>query len=145
MLIHNCNEPIIMMSRKQVYEFVHHNVFKALGRLLCQFEVDPYPTRLSRARTPFGLHPFNAECGYLDAKALLPFSQQRRNSIFEMLAIPTHQYLSPGFNTRARSHMEFDSRTIPNNYLGGPINSVDAESIPLTGEVVALPTDHLPF
>src|SRR5438874_2049989 len=111
MFIHDRDEPIIMMSRKQVHELMHYNVFKAIRRLLCQFEVDPDAARINSARAPFGFHPLNTECRYVDTKALLPLFQQWRNHSFEMLAIPPHHHLSATFNTCTRPHMEFDNRT----------------------------------
>jgi len=65
------------------------NVFEALNRLLCQFQINPNTLCFDVARPPFGFHPPNTTIRYSKTKNRLPFRQQRRNGFFEPVTIPS--------------------------------------------------------
>jgi hypothetical protein len=65
MLVQNRYEPVIMPPFQQVRQLVDNDVFQTSNRLLGQFQVEPDAMGRGAARTPLGLHPLDANVGYL--------------------------------------------------------------------------------
>src|SRR5947209_4683914 len=92
MSVHQREKSIIVMPLNKVGEFMNDQVFEALHRLLCKFEVQPDAARIRVARPPFGLHLLYAPVRGLDTENCLPLCQQRKNESPQLPAIPTLQY-----------------------------------------------------
>ena len=73
-LVHDRDEPIVMVPLDEVHEFVDNYIFEALRRLLSEFEVQPDATSFDSTGAPLGFH-------FLDAPAKRPEHVKRlRNS-----------------------------------------------------------------
>jgi hypothetical protein len=73
-LVHYRNEPIVMMPVDEVHEFVNHDIFEALHRLLGEFEIQPDATSFDATGAPLGFHLLDAPVSDLRSLPLCQFA-----------------------------------------------------------------------
>jgi len=78
-LVHQCNETVVVVPIQQVHHFVGNDVFQTRCRLFRQLQVQPETARFGGAGAPLGLHFLAAPVSNLDAQGRLPFLQERRD------------------------------------------------------------------
>lgn len=90
--IHQGFEIVVVVLFQEMQQFVDDDVFKAVFRLLCQFQVDPDALGEDIASAPFGFHLFDRPLGDLYSDYVLPFDDQGLDSGFQPGPIPLLQH-----------------------------------------------------
>lgn len=90
--IHQGFEIVVVVLFQEVQQFMDDDVFQAIFRFLCQFQVDPDALGRDVAGALFGFHLFDRPLVDLYSDDVLPFLNQGLNSGFESGPIPLLQH-----------------------------------------------------
>jgi hypothetical protein len=142
-LIHQRHKALVVRGFDQVSHLVDDDIFKAFPRLSSKIGIQSDGPHAVIAATPFRLHSLHEESAHAYPHQSLPFFDQWRDGIPQLLSVPfLEDFLSLRF-VCARPHVEDHPRV---TQLNGswPIGFDNLQQIPLSPDVVRFSIDVFP-
>jgi hypothetical protein len=107
-LVHQTDEAVVVRGLQQMNHLVHDDILQTFRWLLGQIGIEPDALGRWTTATPFRLHPLHEEALHFHVHHRLPLRDQRRDGLFDRLAVPLFQKSLPLCLWGRRSHLEPD-------------------------------------